>query len=175
MQSAEEKAYTMWMRRQAAFQVLSRRRLRSCPLKDSTRAVLAGHLLGGYALREHLADELEAVARLTATDGMVLILPDLTLLGFGVFFKSAKFADLKCAIEVYDPYERERQNVTSLEQLGGARHQSAAVAAARLPGALAIVVSSDGTVTTMRRPDEGQSLAVHKHLELRMPSWPVYQ
>lgn len=172
VQSAEEEAYTMWMRRQAAFQVLSRRRLKSCTLKDSTRSALAAHLLGGYALREHLGAELEAVARLTATDGMVLILPDLTLLGFGVFFKTA---DIKCAIELYDPYEREPQIVTSFEQLGGARHQSAAVAAARLPGALAIVVSSDGTVTTMRRPDEGQPLAVHKHLELRMPSWPVYQ
>jgi hypothetical protein len=170
--NAEAQDYAMWMRRQAAFQVLSHRRLKKCRIKEPTRTALAGHLVTGYSYRENLAAELDAVARLTATDGMVLILPNLTILGFGVFFV---VADLDCAIELHDPYERAPETFASLSRLGGARHQSAAVAAARLPGALAVVVSSDGTVTTMRRPDEHHSLVVHKHLELRMPQMPFYQ
>ncbi|HMJ15694.1 MAG TPA: hypothetical protein VK524_29960 [Polyangiaceae bacterium] len=136
---------------------------------------MAAHLVTGYHFREKFAGELDAVARLTATDGMVLILPDLTMLGFGIFFVVAEIAKLECGIELHDPYERTMRAVGALSQLGGARHQSAAVAAARVPGVLAIVVSSDGTLTAMRRTDESAPLSVHKHLELRMPQWPIYQ
>lgn len=172
VRDAEKQGYTMWARRQASFQILSGRRLKNCAPKESTLNKLATCLHAGNPEREKLASELDAVARLTATDGMVLVLPDLTLLGFGIFFA---VAEPEYEIALHDPYERETRAVKSLSALGGARHQSAAVAAARLPGALAIVVSTDGTVTTMRRPDETAPLEVHKHLELRMPQWPVYQ
>jgi hypothetical protein len=39
-------------------------------------------------VRARFASELEWLARLTATDGMTVILPDLTLLAFGVFFNA---------------------------------------------------------------------------------------
>jgi hypothetical protein len=172
VREAEENAYDMWMRRQAAFQVLSGRRLKNCTLRANTRVTLAGHLLGGHASRERLAAELDALARLTATDGMVVILPDLIVLGFGVF---VEVKDPECTIELHDPYEAAPRTMSALSHLGGARHQSAAVATARLPGALAIVVSADRTVTAMRRADDGAPLVVHTHLELRMPPWPVYQ
>jgi hypothetical protein len=168
---AEEKSYMMWLRRQEAFQVLSGHQPKNFKLMSSTPSTLAGDLLSGYELREHLAAELDALAHLTATDGMVLILPDLTILGFGIFFA---VKDVECGIELQDPYERAGRAV-ALSQLGGARHQSAAVAAARLPGTLAIVVSTDGTLTAMRRADNTRPLSVHKHLELRMPPWPTYQ
>jgi hypothetical protein len=162
----------MWIRRQRAYAALAASDAEIARLHQPSRMEHAGFLLGGYEIREELAAELDALARLTATDGMVLIHPDLTLLGFGVFFK---LGEAECLIESHDPYERTSKAIAQLSALGGARHQSAAIAAARIPGALAIVASSDGSLTAMRRETSEAPLVVHKHLELRLPPWPVYQ
>ncbi len=169
IRDAEVRAFAMWMRRQAAYQILSGA---DAPVDAGIRAQHAGDLLGGYELRHDLEAELVALAHLTATDGMVLVLPDLTLLGFGVFFT---LREPGCTLTVHDPYEAAPREVNKLADLGGARHQSAAFAAAVIPGALAIVASSDGAVTAMRRASVEQPLVIHKHLELRLPEYTVYQ
>jgi len=172
VRTIEEAAYVMWIRRQRAYAALAASDAEIARLHQPSRMEHAGFLLGGYEIREELAAELDALARLTATDGMVLIHPDLTLLGFGVFFK---LGEAECLIESHDPYERTSKAIAQLSALGGARHQSAAIAAARIPGALAIVASRDGSLTAMRRETSEAPLVVHKHLELRLPPWPVYQ
>ncbi len=172
IRKVEEDAYVMWIRRQRAYAALVSNDFDVARLNQAVRAEHAGRLLAGYEIRKDLAAELDALARLTATDGMVLIQPDLTLLGFGVFFNLGEVA---CEIEAHDPYERAPRKIAGLTALGGARHQSAASAAARIPGALAIVASSDGSLTAMRRESADAPLVVHKHLELRLPQWPAYQ
>jgi hypothetical protein len=172
IQKVEEGAYVMWIRRQRAYEALAASDVEVARLGQAARTEHAGRLLGGYEIRKDLAAELDALARLTATDGMVLIHPDLTLIGFGVFFKLGEPA---CKIESHDPYERMIRPIAELSELGGARHQSAAIAAARIPGALAIVASSDGSLTVMRRENGTSPLVDHRHLELRLPPWPVYQ
>jgi hypothetical protein len=130
IREVEESAYVMWIRRQRAYAALAGSDAEIARLEQAARTEHAGRLLGGHAIREGLAAELDALARLTATDGMVLIHPDLTLLGFGVFFR---LGEPECAIESHDPYERMIRPIAALSELGGARHQSAAIAAARIP------------------------------------------
>jgi hypothetical protein len=50
--------------------------------------------------------------------------------------------------------------------LGGARHQSAAVTCHSFPGAIVIVASQDGELSTMRWDADHQVVLVHRHLEL---------
>jgi len=172
LREAEEKAHLMWVRRRRAHDALSADDASVGRLGQQARMEHAARLLGGHEMHQELTAELDALARFTATDGMVLIHPDLTLLGFGVFFE---LGEPSCAIQSHDPYERSPKEIAQLSRLGGARHQSAAVAAARLPGALAVVVSTDGSLTAMRRAAETDSLVVHRHLEMRMPRWTVFR
>ena len=172
LRDTEEQAYLMWVRRGRAFSALTADDAAVARLGQEARREHAVRLLGGHEIRQELAAELDALARFTATDGMVLIQPDLALLGFGVFFE---LGEPPCAIRSVDPYEAEPREIAQLSRLGGARHQSAAIAAARLPGALAMVVSTDGSLTAMRRATEAEPLSVHRHLEMRLPKWPAYQ
>lgn len=172
VRDVEEDAYVMWTRRHRGYAALADDDDHVVRLGQPARMEHAGRLLAGHQIRQDLAAELNALARLSATDGMVLILPNLVLLGFGVFFKVGEPA---CRIESHDPYERAPREIAQLAALGGARHQSAAVAAASLPGSLAVVASSDGSLTAMRRASGDDALIVHKHLELRLPPWPAYQ
>jgi hypothetical protein len=117
---------------------------------------------------QQLWSELDWLGRLTATDGMTVINPDLTLLGFGVFFdmqEPPESATLVCLTdlstdEVPDP---EPKRVASI---GGARHQSAAVTCRRFPGAVAIVASQDGSLTSMKWEPATNFVSGFRHLEL---------
>lgn len=110
-----------------------------------------------------LGVELEWLAQLTATDGMTVVTTDLTLVGFGVFFKSS---DPGIVARIKNPYAAHPDDpLRPVASLGGARHQSAAVTCYALPGSVALVASQDGTLTAMRR-DLDDHLLVHKHLEL---------
>jgi hypothetical protein len=114
-----------------------------------------------------LGVELERLARLTATDGMTVIRPDLTLLGFGVFFPMEEPSD-GLQIRIVDPFAAEGTEPASgrLSTLGGARHQSAAVTCHSFPGSIVIVASQDGELSVMRWDVENQVVLVHRHLEL---------
>jgi hypothetical protein len=118
-------------------------------------------------IRSHFASELEWLGRLTATDGMTVIRPDLTLLGFGVFFDTQE-DDKNCTrVVVIDPYDESTDHEPqALASVGGARHQSAAVTCRRFPGATAIVASQDGSLSSMTWNPEGNVVVAFRHLEL---------
>jgi hypothetical protein len=114
-----------------------------------------------------LTSELEWLGGLTATDGMTVILPDLTLLGFGVFFDTQEGADLATRVVVIDPYDDGADpQPKDLASLGGARHQSAAVTCRHFPGAIAVVASQDGSLSSMTWDDKDKVVTVFRHLEL---------
>ena len=98
-----------------------------------------------------LGVELQWLAHLTATDGMTVIRPDLTLLGFGVIFQM-EGPPTGLPIRIVDPYAPAETEPASgtLSMLGGARHQSAAVTCHHFRGAVAIVASEDGNLSAMR-------------------------
>jgi hypothetical protein len=125
---------------------------------EQLRAQLDARTSGdiSYALLDwrtvlRLGVELEWLARLTATDGMTVIRPDLTLLGFGVFFRMEEPSG-GLRIRIVDPYAAGGTGPASgdLSTLGGARHQSAAVTCHGFPGATVIVASQDGGLSAMR-------------------------
>jgi hypothetical protein len=118
-------------------------------------------------IRSHFASELEWLSRLTATDGMTVIRPDLTLLGFGVFFDTQEDDGSRTRVVIIDPYDDGAgPEPQALASIGGARHQSSAVTCRRLPGATAIVASQDGSLSSMRRDDKEDVVVVYRHLEL---------
>jgi hypothetical protein len=98
---------------------------------------------------------------------MTVIRPDLTLLGFGVFFRMDEPSG-GLRIRIIDPFVGEGTKPVSdgLSTLGGARHQSAAVTCHSFPGSLVIVASQDGELSTMRWDADNQVVLVHRHLEL---------
>jgi hypothetical protein len=114
-----------------------------------------------------LGVELEWLAHLTATDGMTVIRPDLTVLGFGVFFRM-EVSSGGLPLRIIDPSvpEGTEPAAADLSTLGGARHQSAAVTCHELRGAMAIVVSEDGHLSVMRWDPDNQVVLIHRHLEL---------
>jgi hypothetical protein len=119
-------------------------------------------------IRSRFASELEWLGRLTATDGMTLIHPDLTVLGFGVFFDIQEDDENRTRVVVIDRYDEEPHLAPELlASIGGARHQSAAVTCRRFPGATAIVASQDGSLSSMKRDDTAEDIVVvNRHLEL---------
>jgi hypothetical protein len=134
---------------------------------DAQSASTIAFALGDWRTRFRLGVELEWLARLTATDGMTVIRPDLTLLGFGVFFRLEEPSG-GLRIRIVDPYAAEGTEPASgdLSTLGGARHQSAAVTCHGFPGATVIVASQDGGLSAMRWDADEQVVLIHRHLEL---------
>jgi len=118
-------------------------------------------------IRARFASELEWLARLTATDGMTVILPDLTLLGFGVFFDTQESKDSATRVVIIDPYDQESsREPKDLASVGGARHQSAAVTCRRFPGAVAVVASQDGSLSSMKWDAAANVVVAFRHVEL---------
>jgi hypothetical protein len=116
---------------------------------------------------ERLISELEWIGRLTATDGMTIILPDSTLLGFGVFFDTHESANDITRVVVIDPYDDGTdQEPKAVESIGGARHQSAAVTCRRFPGAVAVVASQDGSLSSMKWDATKGVVVTNRYLEL---------
>ena len=115
-----------------------------------------------------LSSELEWLGQLTATDGMTVIHPDLTLLGFGVFFKTQDSAEDPTLVSVTDLSDDrgDSQQSKALDSIGGARHQSAAVTCRHFPGAVAVVASQDGTLTSMICEPSNKVVTAFRHLEL---------
>ena len=151
--------------RQAVMNLLYDEQLRA-QIDAQTGSAIA-FAVGDWKTPFRLGVELEWLAHLTATDGMTVIRPDLTLLGFGVFFRmETPSGGLR--IRIIDPYAAEGAAPASddLSTLGGARHQSAAVTCHGFPGAAVIVASQDGGLSAMRWDADEQVVLVHRHLEL---------
>jgi Probable sensor domain DACNV len=118
-------------------------------------------------VRFSFSHALEWLAHLTATDGMTVVLRDFTILDFGVFFNTHEDDGDRTRVIVNDPYSDEiNLKPESLESIGGARHQSAAVTCRSLKGAHAIVVSQDGSLSSMMWDSEKNAVLVNRHLEL---------
>ncbi|MGC4088729.1 MAG: hypothetical protein QM756_12690 [Polyangiaceae bacterium] len=167
---AEKKNFDEWTQKQETVKFFDEQRGKKVAF-DAATVVRSIHRASGFGQRRRqLEAELDSVARLTATDGMVVIAADLRILGFGVFFEMGQKPSTP--VEISDPYEDAPRQTTDLTELGGARHQSGAAAAMAIPGALAVVVSADGSLTLMRVWDDGV-LRAHKHRELAMPEWPL--
>jgi hypothetical protein len=101
-------------------------------------------------------EALDFVARLTAVDGAVVVRDDLALLGFGATIATPE-AGIPEEINVEDPAGSGEVKATSITELGGNRHRSAACyCAQQRDAALAFVASQDGDLSVFIRREAGQ-------------------
>ncbi len=125
--------------------------------------------------RRRLDESSADLAQLTAVDGATVVTKNLVILGFGVKLKSAH-SENPLSIYVTDLLNPKEQNKpSSLNELGGTRHQSAALFISEQRNAIALVVSQDGNVSAFiwREAGEGTEvietgLYVYRHLELTL-------
>jgi len=87
------------------------------------------------------------IARLTAVDGALAMTFDRFVFCFGAKIVAAEGQDVPTSLRVVRPVEGDVGRIISLTDIGGTRHQSAAVFAHAQPGAVVVVASQDGGVT----------------------------
>lgn len=125
--------------------------------------------------RRRLDDASADVAQLTAVDGATVVTRNLVVLGFGVkllFSYDAK----SLPIYVTDLLNPGEPNVrASINDLGGTRHQSAALFISKQHDATALVVSQDGSVSAFTWREAGEiagaeksGIYIYRHLELTL-------
>lgn len=103
------------------------------------------------------------IARLTAVDGALAMTFDRFVFCFGAKIKTAEGQEMPNSLRVVKPVEGDAGAVVSLTDIGGTRHQSAAIFAHAQPGSVAIVASQDGDVTFFTTDVEtGELLAVRQ-------------
>lgn len=115
------------------------------------------------------------LAQLTAVDGATVVTKNLAVLGFGVKLKSSLDENI-LSIYVTDLLNLSEQNKpSSLNALGGTRHQSAALFIAEQHEATALVVSQDGNISAFTWHESGEVVGaeksgvyVYRHLELTL-------
>lgn len=111
---------------------------------------------------------LRDIVQLTATDGLLALGEDLSVLCFGAKIESLTAPS---QIELFDFASRAPRSVR-IEELGGTRHQSAArLAWSRQDDVLVLVVSQDGRCSLLARVDaaEGPVLRVLRGFERAVP------
>lgn len=114
-----------------------------------------------------------AAASLAGVDGAVVMTRDTRILGFGakiaVKRKIAVTQETEPEIRIHElrPEGSEVLSVvqSSLEALGGTRHQSAARFVSAHTDAAAVVVSQDGPVSLMHWDEEFKTLIVHRNAD----------
>lgn len=103
------------------------------------------------------------IARLTAVDGALVMTYDRFVFCFGAKINTAEGQDVPTSLKLLRPVEGDKGEQISLVDIGGTRHQSAAIFAHAQPGAVAIVASQDGGVTFFcADPENGELLAIQQ-------------
>lgn len=106
------------------------------------------------------------IARLTAVDGALAMTFDRFVFCFGAKIIAAEGQEIPKTLRVFRPVEGDSGSMVSLIDLGGTRHQSAALFAQAQPGAVAIVVSQDGDVTFFTTDTSTSELVAVQQAEL---------
>ena len=106
---------------------------------------------------------IEAIARLAAVDGAVVLTASAGLVGFGAKI-SVESADVPLA-SMGPGHGSEELIRCELEDLGGTRHQSAARFVARNQNCAAVVVSSDGPMSFLSWHRKAQCVRVVRNVD----------
>lgn len=105
------------------------------------------------------------LVNLTTVDGATIFNHEFDLIGFGAMISSLAHDDVQ--VHLFSPEDTDHitpVQITSIEQLGGARHRSAATYCLMVPGATAYVVSQDGRLTTLSSKDKTIEAVMDQHL-----------
>lgn len=117
-------------------------------------------------MRAQLEQQCRHIARLTAVDGALVMNYDRFVFCFGAKIIAAEGQERPATIRILKPMEGDVSTVVNLTDIGGTRHQSAALFAHAQPGSVAIVVSQDGDVTFFTTDPENNELIAVQQAEL---------
>ncbi len=115
---------------------------------------------------DQVEQQCRRIARLTAVDGALVMSFDRFVYCFGAKIILAHNQTPPANIRVYKPVDGDSGITSSVMDLGGTRHQSAAQFANGQPGSVAIVVSQDGDVTFFTSDPETNDLMAIQQAEL---------
>jgi hypothetical protein len=114
-------------------------------------------------MKTQIDQQCRHIARLTAVDGALAMTFDRFVFCFGAKIITAEGQHNPTSMRVVKPVEGDTGSMLSLTDIGGTRHQSAAIFAHAQPGSVAIVVSQDGDVTFFTTDSEtGELIAVQQ-------------
>ncbi|WP_136810340.1 putative sensor domain DACNV-containing protein [Desulfosediminicola flagellatus] len=117
-------------------------------------------------MRAQLEQQCRHIARLTAVDGALAMTFDRFVFCFGAKIIAAEGQERPATIRILKPVEGHVSSVVNFTDIGGTRHQSAALFAHAQPGSVAIVVSQDGDVTFFTTDPENNELIAVQQAEL---------
>jgi hypothetical protein len=127
---------------------------------DASSDVKAAILAAVSQLHWHPEVVLRPVARLAAVDGAVVMTEDLDILGFGAMISVGATPD----VHLVTPWP-ERVERIDIEEVGGARHQSAVRFVGKHRESLALVVSHDGHLSLAHWSSEHDGVLLLKNAE----------
>ncbi|WP_136795679.1 putative sensor domain DACNV-containing protein [Desulfosediminicola ganghwensis] len=114
-------------------------------------------------MRTQVDQQCRHIARLTAVDGALVMTFDRFVFCFGAKIIPREGQEVSSTIRVIKPVEGDSATTVGLADIGGTRHQSAALFAQAQPGAVAVVVSQDGDITIFTTDDEsGEVIAIQQ-------------
>lgn len=117
-------------------------------------------------MKSQVDQQCRHIARLTAVDGALIMTFDRFVYCFGAKIIASEGLEASATTRVIKPVEGDSETIVSLAEIGGTRHQSAALFAQAQPGAVAVVVSQDGDVTIFTTEDETGELMAIQQAEL---------
>ncbi|MHB8809315.1 MAG: putative sensor domain DACNV-containing protein [Desulfobulbaceae bacterium] len=113
-------------------------------------------------VRNHIREQCNRIARLTAVDGALIMSFDRYTYCFGAKIQQIEALPATMDLRICRPVEGSCDTNLNISDLGGTRHQSAAQFAYEQPQSIAIVASQDGDVTFFTRMENGTLLAVQQ-------------
>jgi hypothetical protein len=129
-----------------------------------------GHFIAGCPVDElqgalqDVEDEVDYIARLSTVDGAVVMTRDLELVAFGAMLQPPDNGQPEAIIK-HHPSAGGREEEQALQEIGGARHQSACRWCHAHPAlGAAIVVSQDGLTSLVSRAPEEQRVRIVRPL-----------
>ncbi|MDW7774081.1 MAG: hypothetical protein SCH71_14435 [Desulfobulbaceae bacterium] len=119
--------------------------------------------------RNHIREQCNRIARLTAVDGALIMSFDRYTYCFGAKIQQVEAMPAAAAdLHIRKPVEGFLEATLNISDLGGTRHQSAAQFAYDQPRAIAVVASQSGEVTFFTREEEDGALLAVQQAELAL-------
>lgn len=117
-------------------------------------------------MKTQVEQQCRHIARLTAVDGALVMTFDRFVYCFGAKIIPTEGQEVSASLRVIKPVEGNSHTIASFADIGGTRHQSAALFAQAQPGAVAVVVSQDGDITIFTTDAESGELTAIQQAEL---------
>lgn len=117
-------------------------------------------------MKSQVDQQCRHIARLTAVDGALAMTFDRFVFCFGAKIIVAEGQEVPKSLRMFKSVEGDAGSIVNVSDIGGTRHQSAAIFAHAQPGSVAIVVSQDGDVTFFATDTDNNELIAVRQAEL---------